>query len=152
MKKIQLDKIDRKILNMLSEDARISNAEIAKKLKMVPSGILKRIRNLEEAGVIKRYETRIDHKKVGLNMSALIMIQTNENIGVNKVGGELAKLREVQEIHYLTGEFCYLMKVRVKDTDALSLFLEKVGKIKNVRDSRTTLILKTIKETIELNL
>jgi len=147
-----IDDIDRKILVLLGQNARISNSEIAKQIVMTPPGVLDRIRKLEKRGVIKGYETRIDTKKVDLGMTVLIMVQTSENVGINEVGEALAKLSRVQEVYYLTGEFCYMLKVRVSNTDDLTLFLEQVGKIKNVRDTRTTLVLKTIKETLELDL
>ena len=147
-----LDKTDKKILNILNENARVSNVEIAKRIEMTPPGVLDRIRKLEKKGIVTGYETRIDAQKVGLGMTILIMVQTNENVGVNQVGKELVKLPKVQEVHYLTGEFCYLLKVRVGDTEDLTAFLEKVGTIKNVRDTRTTLVLKTLKETLKLDL
>ena len=147
-----IDKIDREILLLLGANARVSNAEIAKRIAMTPPGVLDRIRKLEKRGVIKGYETRIDTRQVDLGMTVLIMVQTSENVGINKVGEALAKLSKVQEVHYLTGEFCYMLKVWVRDTDDLTCFLEQIGKIKNVRDTRTTLVLKTIKETLELAL
>lgn len=147
-----IDKVDRQILSILAKNARIANAEIAKRIGMTPPGVLDRIRKLEAKGIIEGYETRINTKKINLGMTVLVMVQTNENVGLNEVGNKLAELSEAQEIHYLTGEFCYLMKVRVSDTDDLTRFLEKVGKIKDVRDSRTTLVLKTIKETLQVRL
>lgn len=147
-----MDKVDFEILTALSEDARVTNAEIAKRVGMTPPGILDRVRRLERQGVIERYETRVNPKKVGLWMTALVTIQTNENVGETAVGDALAKLPEAQEVYYLSGEFCYQMKVRVRDTDDLTRFLEKVGRIPKVRDSRTTLVLKSLKETLSLRL
>jgi len=151
MKKIQLDRIDRKILGMLSEDARISNAEIAKRLKMVPSGILKRIRNLEAANVIERYETRISNKKLGLGLTSFVLVNSDEVVGTTKAGVAISKLPEVQEVHCMAGDYWYMLKVRVEDSDAHMKFIAKLGAIKGIRDCRSIMVLSTIKETIALN-
>lgn len=147
-----MDSVDSRILKALSADARVTNSELAKRVGMTPPGVLDRVRKLEKHGIIEGYETRINARKVGLGMTALVMVHTNEKVGETAVGDALAKLLEAQEIYYLTGEFCYQMKVRVRDTEDLARFLEKVGSIPKVRDSLTTLVLKTIKETLALRL
>ena len=152
MKNIKLDKIDRQIIDMLSENARLSNVAIAKALDMVPSGILKRIQNLENSGVIERYETRISAPKVGLGLSSFVLVNSNEALGKTEAAVEIAKLSEVQEVHYMAGDFMYMLKVRVRDSSAYVKFIKKLGKIKGIRDCRSIMILDTIKETAALKI
>ncbi len=148
-----IDEIDRKIVNILQGQARMPNAQIAAELGMAPSAILERVRKLEAAGVIQCYETRINPRAVGLGLVAFIFVRADEPIGSYKTGKLLAKIPEVQEVHNVAGEDCYLVKVRVADTEALGRLLrDQFGTLKNVRSTRTTIALATLKETIQLPL
>lgn len=146
-----LDDTDRQIVAFLQRDARMANAEIARRLGMAPSAIFDRIRKLEERHVIDGYEARLNAKAVGLGLTAFIFVRGEDTAGDPKIGALLAKIPEAQEIHHVAGEDCYLMKVRVADTDALGILLrERIGAIKSVRSTRTTIALGTLKETYRL--
>jgi len=147
-----IDEIDKKILNILQKNARISNAEIARRVGMAPSGILERMRKLERKGIIQKYEVRLNPKALGLVLTVLIMVKTEERVGSVEIGYELAKISEVQEVYFTAGEYNYLLKARVSDTDALTELLRKFGAIPGVKDTRTTLVLNDIKETLALDL
>jgi Lrp/AsnC family leucine-responsive transcriptional regulator len=146
-----MDDIDRQILDMLQENARVSNAEIARQVGMVPSGVLDRIRRLEERGLIEGYRAKINAKQLGLGLLAFIFVVTDELPGETPSAEALALVPEVLEVHHIAGEDCYVAKVRVADTDALaSLIKNKIGSISSVRNTRTTIVLETIKETAKL--
>ena len=147
-----IDDIDRKILKLLQENARISNAEIARRIDMAPSGILDRIRKLEKRGVIKGYEPRLDPLSLGLSLTTFILVRTEEPVGSYETGRKLAEIPEVQEIHYIAGDYCYILKVRVQDTEALGGLLRKFGSYPEVSDTRTTLVLDSIKDSLTLPL
>ena len=148
-----LDAIDCAILGHLQQNARISNADIARQLAMAPSAILDRIRKLEQKGVIQGYTTRIDAQAVGLGLTAFILVRTEERVGSGTIGEALARLPEVLELHHVAGEDCYLVKVRMPDTEALSRLLrDKVGRLKGVRSTRSTIVLSTVKEGGDLPL
>jgi Lrp/AsnC family leucine-responsive transcriptional regulator len=148
-----LDPVDLQILALLQKDARTSNAEIGRRVGLVPSAIFQRLRKLEKLGVILGYEARIDPRAVGLGLAAFVFVKVDERVGSRETALLLAKLREVQELHYIAGEDCYLVKVRVADTAELGRLLrEKVGVIGAVRSTRTTIVLETIKETAKLPL
>ena len=148
-----LDAIDRAILGHLQQNARTSNADIARQLDMAPSAILDRIRKLEQKGVIQGYTTRIDAHAVGLGLTAFILVRTEERVGSGTIGEALARLPEVLELHHVAGEDCYLVKVRMPDTEALSRLLrDKVGRLKGVRSTRSTIVLSTVKEGGDLPL
>jgi Lrp/AsnC family leucine-responsive transcriptional regulator len=142
-----LDAIDRKILTILQANARISNAEISRRVSLVPSATLERIRKLENRGVIRNYEARLEPTEVGLGLLAFVFVKTNEDISLHSTGERLASLPEVQEVHHVAGEDCYLVKVRAQDPESLGRLLrEKFGSISTVVSTRTTVVLETVKE------
>ncbi len=148
-----LDATDVAILELLQANARISNADIARQLDMAPSAILDRIRKLEQRGVIEGYVTRINPVAVGLGLTAFVLVRTEERVGSGAIGQALARTPEVLEVHHVAGEDCYLVKVRVPDTEALSRLLrERFGRLKGVRNTRTTIVLATVKEAQALPL
>ncbi|HEU5155106.1 MAG TPA: Lrp/AsnC family transcriptional regulator [Gemmatimonadales bacterium] len=148
-----LDATDLRILDLLQGNARISNADIARELDMAPSAILDRIRKLEARGVITGYEARLDPHAVGFGLTAFILVRTEERVGAGGIGQSIAKFPEVQEVHHVAGEDCYLVKVRVPDTDALGeLLRERFGRLKAVRNTRTTIVLSTVKDSSRIPL
>src|SRR6188768_870225 len=128
------DGIDMAIATILQSNARTSNADIARQVGMAPSAILERIRKLEQRGVIKGYEARIDPGALGLGLLAYVAVRTDERAGDECAGERLARIPEVQEVHHVAGEDCYLLKVRVKGVEP-------------VRATRTTVVLDTLRET-----
>lgn len=147
------DAVDRRILSLLQENARISNAEIARVLDMAPSAILERIRKLEQRGVVLGYEARIAPRAVGLGLTAFVFVRSDEAAGAERTGRALTEVPEVQEVHHVAGEDCYLVKVRAADTDDLARILrERLAAIPQLRATRTTICLGTLKESAQLPL
>ncbi|HEX9035937.1 MAG TPA: Lrp/AsnC family transcriptional regulator [Ktedonobacterales bacterium] len=147
------DDVDEKILTILQQDARTSNAEIARQLGMAPSAIFERIRKLEARGVITGYETRLDPRALEAGLLAFVFVRDEGAYGALETGAALAAIPEVQEVHNVAGEDCYLVKVRVADTNALGRLLrERFGAIPSIRSTRTTIVLDTLKETARVNL
>jgi Lrp/AsnC family transcriptional regulator, leucine-responsive regulatory protein len=141
-----IDDIDKDILNIIQEDARISNAEIARQVGLAPSATLERIRKLEERGVIRGYATELNSSEIGFGLTAFIAVKTHECCG--ETDKFLAEIPEVLEVHDVAGEDSYFLKVRVKDTKALSKLLrEELKNVPNVASTKTTVVLQTIKET-----
>ncbi len=142
-----IDEIDRCILAMLQENGRVSNAEIARKVEMAPSAILERIRKLEDRGLIEGYAAKLNPAALGHGLLAYIFVRTAECIGDGSTGAALADVPEVQEVHHVAGEDCYLVKVRSRNPETLGQLLrEKIGAIPNIRHTRTTIVLETVKE------
>ena len=147
------DEIDEKILTILQQDARASNAEIARQLGMAPSAIFERIRKLEARGVIEGYETRLNPRALAAGLLAFVFVRDEASYGALETGAALAAIPEVQEVHNVAGEDCYLVKVRVADAESLSRLLrERFGAIPSIRSTRTTIVLDTLKETARINL
>ncbi|MBA7589061.1 Leucine-responsive regulatory protein [subsurface metagenome] len=147
-----IDAIDKTILTMLQFNSRIPNAEIARRVGMAPSAILERIRKLERNGVIQGYEARLDPLALGLNLTTFIQVRSEESVGSFETGIKLAEFPEVQEVHYIAGDYCYILKVRIADTEALGDLLKRFGTIEEISDTRTTLVLNAIKDSLRLPL
>lgn len=146
-----MNEIDAKILNILQENSRLSNAEIARQIKMAPSAVLERIRRLEKRKIIKNYTVQINPVDVGRGLLAFIQVKANGPVVDLKVAKEISKIQEVQEVHIVAGEDSYLVKVRVENPEALTQLLRtKFASIKSIRTTNTTIVLETIKETNDL--
>ncbi|MEP6923434.1 MAG: Lrp/AsnC family transcriptional regulator [Pyrinomonadaceae bacterium] len=145
-----INEIDIKILNIIQQDARISNVEIARQVGLAPSAVLERVRKLEERGVIRGYAAEIDATQVGFGLTAFVFVRTSF---CGNIGSVLAKIPEVLEVHDIAGEDCYLLKVRAKNTDELGKFFrEKLKNLPEIVSTRTTIVLQTLKETTALPL
>jgi Lrp/AsnC family leucine-responsive transcriptional regulator len=142
-----IDKIDKKILAIIQDNGRVSNAEIARQVGMAPSAVLERMRKLERRGVIKGFEAVLRPKDVGFTLTAYTFVRVEESVGTMDTGKALAKVPGVLEMHYTAGQDSYLAKVRARDTEHLQHILQQFGAIPGVRDTRTTVVLTTLKET-----
>ncbi|HUF49357.1 MAG TPA: Lrp/AsnC family transcriptional regulator [Longimicrobiales bacterium] len=146
-----IDDIDRAILAALQSNARTSNAEMARRIGMAPSAILQRVRKLEENGLIQGYSARLNAKALGFGLVAFIMVQTRDNAGAVDTAGILADLPEVLEVHRVVGEDCFIVKVRVRDTDHLAELLEhRIQTVSSIASTRTTIVVKTVKDRDDL--
>lgn len=146
-----IDNIDEKILKIIQIDSNIPNVEIARRMGMAPSATLERIRKLKERGIINGYHAHINPKSVGLGLLAFIHIKTNANREKWDVADIASRIPEVLEVHDIAGEDCYLVKLRTRDTESLyELLREKFGSIPSVESTRTTIVLRTTKETTVL--
>ena len=148
-----MDKTDKKILSLLQENSRITNAEIARQVGMVPSGVQERIRKLEDKDFILDYATHLKSDSLDLGLLAFIFVRTSEPPGGLDTAEELAKFPEILEVHHVAGEDCYLLKLRHSNNKALADFLrEKLGPIPTITSTRTIIVLDTVKETCSLKL
>jgi Lrp/AsnC family leucine-responsive transcriptional regulator len=148
-----IDGIDVRILELLQDNARTPNVEIARQVGMAPSAVLERVRKLEERGYIRGYRTELDPNRLGRRLLAFVFVRGDEPPGSKALGSQLAEIPEVQEVHHVAGEDCYLAKVRVADPEALGRLLqERIGALPTVRSTRSTIVLGTVKETGRLEI
>ena len=142
---------DNQILNILQKNSRISNAEIARQIKMAPSAVFERIKGLEKKKVIKRYTIQVDPEIIGKDLLAFIHVKANGPVVDQKTAKELARIPEVQEVHIVAGEDCFLIKVRAKNTEELAKLLRtKIASISSISSTSTTIVLETLKEVNDL--
>ncbi len=148
-----IDGIDKKILKILQSNARTSNAEIARAVGLVPSATLERTRKLEKQGAILGYRARLNPRFTNLGLLAFVFVKTSENFSEQKTGESLGAIPEVQEVHHVAGEDCYLVKVRAASTEAMGRLLrDQFGAIPTVISTQTTIVLETVKESSQLPL
>jgi Lrp/AsnC family leucine-responsive transcriptional regulator len=146
-----IDEMDRRILSLLQQDARLPNAEIARRVGMAPSATLERLRKLEERGVIQGYEVRLDPRKLGLGLTAFVFVKANDKQGEVDTGDKLKQHPNVLEVHHIAGEDCFLVKVRATDTEDLGRMLRTdFGAMPAVSSTRTTIVLGTLKESLRI--
>ncbi len=146
-----IDAVSLKILKILQQKARIPNVEVARQVGMAPSAVLERIRKLEKQGFIDGYEVRLNPKRFAKSLVAFVSVKLKKLDAEIKVGQTLARLPEVQEVHYVAGEDAFLVKIRAADTDALSrLIRDKIAAIAGVQSTQTAIAMSTYKETARI--
>lgn len=120
---------------------------------MAPSAVLERTRKLEQRGVLLGYESRLNAKAIGLGLTAFVFVRAEETTSEMSAGKALQAIPEVQEVHNVAGEDCYLVNLRARDTEDLGRLLrERFASIPAARNTRTTIVLSTLKETATLPL
>jgi len=146
-----IDEISLKILKILQEKARIPNVEVARQVGLAPSAVLERIRKLEKQGIIDGYEVRLNPKRFARSLVAFVSVKLKKLGDEIKVGKQLARIPEVQEVHYVAGDDAFLVKVRVADTQALGqLTRDKIASNAAVQSTQTAIVLSTYKETAKI--
>lgn len=145
---MQLDRYDLQILNALQQDGRISNQDLADRIGLSPSPCLRRMRTLEEAGLISGYRALLDAKKLGLSLMALIHISMDQHTPerFNNFEAEIAEISEILECLLITGQAAdYQLKVVVKDMDAYQdLLLNRITRIKGVTGVHSSFVLRKV--------
>jgi DNA-binding Lrp family transcriptional regulator len=150
-----LDDLDRRLLMQLQNDARMTAVELARRLKLSPPGVQKRLRRLEERGVIERYAAVASRRAVGLDLLCFVQVLlAHHRAGsVERFPSRIRDMPEVLECYYLTGEIDYLLKVVVATHDDLERFIfDKLMKVAGVDRVRTSIVLKEIKASTALPL
>jgi Lrp/AsnC family transcriptional regulator, leucine-responsive regulatory protein len=148
-----LDELDLQIVGLLQDNARISQAEIARAVGLAPSAVLERLRKLEARRIITGYIASIDPRALGQRLLAFIALRTTDRPGESRVAQEIARVPEVLEVHHVAGEDCLLLKVRARDPEHLATILrERLGRIGGVQSTRTTIVLESVKESARLPL
>lgn len=141
------DATDTVILSMLQDNARTSNAEIARALGIAPSAVLERIRKLEQRGVIRGYHADIDPTALGYGLTAFVNMRTGFGADHLKAVDALVEIPEILEIHETAGDDCLIVKVRCQDIQAYhKLLTEKIRFTEGVHSTRTTIVINTSKE------
>jgi Lrp/AsnC family leucine-responsive transcriptional regulator len=145
---MDLDRFDRRILAVLQEHGRISNQELAERIGLSPSPCLRRVRALEEAGVISGYRALLDARQLGLTLLALIHISMDRHTPERFANFEqqVAQLPEVLECLLITGQDAdYQLKVIVRDMDAYqALLLNRITRIEGVSGVHSSFVMRRV--------
>lgn len=152
---MNLDNTDKKILNILQENARITNVQLASKIGISPPAMLDRVKRLEINGIIRKYAALLNPEKVGKNTFALVSVSLtmHRNTIIDDFTKAIKKFDEVLECYHVTGESDFLLKIAVKNIQEYEHFIiEKFTKIKGVNKINTSFILSTFKHKTKINL
>jgi DNA-binding Lrp family transcriptional regulator len=146
----KIDDKDRSVIRYLQADARITSTELAKRVDLSTPGLQRRVRKLEENGIIEQYVTLINHEAVGFDMMCFVQatLQRHEPEAVHRFREIVQNMPEVMECHHITGEYDYLLKIMVRNREHLEEFLvEKLTAVPGMDKIRTSLVLREIKNT-----
>jgi Lrp/AsnC family leucine-responsive transcriptional regulator len=153
---MKLDRYDRRILEELQRAGRISNQELADRIGLSPSPCLRRVRALEESGIIRGYAALLDAKTLGLNLMAILSISMDKHTPerFERFDAAVADIPEVQECLLITGRDAdYQLKVVVRDMDAYQdLLLNKITRIEGVTGVHSSFVLRRVVERASLPL
>ncbi|MVF11418.1 Lrp/AsnC family transcriptional regulator [Ketobacter sp. MCCC 1A13808] len=143
-----MDRYDRQILEVLQQDGRISNQDLADRIGLSPSPCLRRVRQLEEEGFIRGYVGLLDEVKLGLKMTALINISMDKHTPERFAHFEsaVAEFSEVQSCYLITGQSAdYILKVVVEDMDHYQRFLlGKLTRIEGVSGVHSSFVMRKV--------
>jgi len=150
-----LDALDVRILNILQDNARITTLELAEQVGLSPTPCARRVKRLEDDGLIQRYVTLLDEKKAGLDLSVFISVrlrnQTAETI--DKFERSVRSMPEISECYLVSGVHDYLLHLRVADVDALRDFLRnRLVTIEGIAEAQSSIVLDRVKYTTALTL
>jgi len=153
---VKIDKTDRRILEQVQSNGALTNQELADKVGLSPSPCLRRVRALEEAGVIVRTVTILDHKKLGLSLTAIILIGMDRHTPerFSAFEEQVSGYPEVQECYLITGQDAdYMLKVVVPDMDHYHHFLlNRITRIQGVSGVHSSFVLRRVLDTTALPL
>ena len=142
------DSTDWRILSELQQDARLSNVELAQRVHLSPSPCLARVRRLEESGLIRRYVTLLDPIPLGLTVSVFIQVRLERQVerALETFERAIADRPEVMECYLMTGDSDYLLRVLVRDVQALERFIvDFLSRVPGVGNIQSSFALKQVK-------
>ncbi len=147
-KRVRLDRIDRRILRDLQDDGRMTNVDLAKRAGISAPPCLRRVRALEEAGLIKGYHATVDAKELGFGVTvfAQVGLSSQAEADLEKFEALVTSWPEVRECHMLAGETDFLLKIVAKDWDAYQQFLTtRLTSAPNVSHVKSALAIRSAK-------
>ena len=147
---MKLDQIDRKVLDILQANAKITNAQLSKEIGLSPAPTLERVKKLEQQGIIQSYHAHLDREKVGLGVTTFIQVSLtgHKKDVTDSFVKRVNEIPEIIECHHITGSGDFFLKVIAKDIPAYQkLLLECINEIEEVANTQTMVILSTFKES-----
>jgi Lrp/AsnC family transcriptional regulator len=149
---IVLDRIDRRILKLLQADATRSVAEIGEAVGLSQTPCWKRIKRLEDAGILQRRVALVDGARIGLGVCVFVMVRTSTHTDdwLDRFARGVAALPEVVEFYRMSGDVDYLLKVVVRDIADYDRFYKSLIKVAPLSDVSSSFAMEQIKYTTEL--
>ena len=156
---VTLDRIDRRLLDLLQQDAKLSNQELASRVGLSPSPCLRRVKRMEEIGLIRHYVAILDAARLGLVLTAYATVRMDKHSDSPKHSAMrsfrdvVQGWKEVVACYAMTGEMDYLLRVQTVDLDSYSRFvMDKLLRHPSVLDVKSSFMLERVKDTTALPL
>ncbi len=151
----QLDGIDLHILRILQSEGRLSNAELADRVGLSPTPCLRRVRRMEQEGIILGYRAELDRSRIGLGLTVLVDMKVDGNRGENlaRIQERLKTMPEVLSCHLVAGEFDLMLEVTVPELAAYERFLlDNLMQLQMIKDIRSHVVIRTVTDRVPLPL
>lgn len=148
MRNPKLDRIDRMLLEALQQDARLTTAELAELVSLSPSPCARRIRRLEQAGLITRYRAELDKVRLGLTITIFVQVRLDQHQQerVEAFEESVQNMEEVVLFHSVSGHFDYLLQVITTDMDAVEQWLRQFRQLEMVSTVDSSFSIRAVKE------
>ena len=140
---VELDAIDRGILEGLQDNCKQSLAVLGEKVGLSAPSVVDRIHKLEETGVIRGWAAQLDARRVGKDVTAFIGVSTDRPAAIRSVGREVAVIDEVLECHHITGSHTLMLKLKTRSTETLEGLIDRVRDLDGVTRTETMVVLST---------
>ncbi len=142
-----IDDIDAKLIDLLQKQGRMKRNDLAEAVGLSLPAVSDRLRKLEEGGVITGYHARVDHRKLGRDITAFIFVTVDSSRHFAQFLDHVGAAEEIQECHAVTGDPSHILKIRTANTASLEKLLARIQAWPGVVSTRTNLVLSTSKET-----
>jgi len=149
---LDLDAIDRHILDLLQENCRLPLAKIGDHVGLSAPAVTERVKKLEDSGVITGYHAMVDARLVGKDITAFIGVSIAHPKAIGSFESDVAALDDVLECHHVTGEHTLLLKVKTRNTSSLEELIRRIRLIEGVARTETMVVLSTHTERVQLGL
>lgn len=148
--KPDLDTFDRKILSILSEDGRLSIADLARRIGLSKSPTQARLRRLEADGIITGYRAMIDPIRLGLDHVAFVEVRLSDTreAALSAFNAAVAQVGEIEQVHMIASNFDYLLKIRTQSmSDYRTVLAEKISTLPHIASTSTFMAMQAVKES-----
>lgn len=149
---VELDAIDRGLLEGLQDNCKQSLAVLGEKVGLSAPSVLDRIHKLEEAGVIRGYAAQLDGRRVGKDITAFIGVSTDRPAAIRSVAREVGLMDEILDCHHVTGSHTLMLKLKTRSTETLEVLIDRVRGLDGVTRTETMVVLSTHAERSRISL
>lgn len=139
----ELDDTDRRILDLLRKDARLSYREIGKRINVSTGTVSERVKQMQATGVIKGFVTAVDPEKLGCNVTMMLELSIGHDKKLVDFDDEINRMEEVCCIHYVTGDLDMMVLVRCHDQSHAARFLDQLRTMEGVRSMKSHMVMKS---------
>ena len=146
---MQIDDIDKKIIQILQEEGKIATKELAERVNLSTTPVFQRVKRLEKNGIISNYAAIINPEKLGprIIVFAEVNLKIHKQQELEEFEKTMSDLKEVLECHHITGKYDYLLKISVRDmTEYRQFIMDRISKIKNIDNITSSIALKEVKK------